>query len=235
MTPLDHPDSYSLGDAIDRLREEMVRLNQSIKSCQLACSVAKIKNNSRSRSFRKFARVRPARIVPRLKRYRGTIVGLRAVSMTVYSIAEHLICFPIGPTVTIVFSLSFARHISASQIDDYSSDSCASGEISQPILIPRPRSAQRLDKTLYNSTDSLVETPEEQPYRRHRRHRGTGGGGGARILMGAKAASCSDLLLDFDESSSVGRRVRLSLSPSLPPSLPPTHPTHLLNIHLPFH
>ncbi len=115
--------------------------------------------------------------------------------------------------------LIFHRHISASQIDDYSSDSCVSNEISLPMPISRPRSAHRLDKNYYRSTDSLGESPEEQPFQPRRRHRG---GGGARAFMGAKAASCSDLLLEFDERSSSSRRPVSSLSLFLPLSLPPS-------------
>ena len=53
-TPVDHRDNYFLEEAIELLREELLRLNASIKSCELACSVAKIRNSSRrSGSIRK--------------------------------------------------------------------------------------------------------------------------------------------------------------------------------------
>jgi hypothetical protein len=46
-TALDNKDSTYLGEAIDLLHEELIRLNTSIKSCELACSVARIRNNGR--------------------------------------------------------------------------------------------------------------------------------------------------------------------------------------------
>jgi len=54
-TPLNHPDNYYLGEAVENLREELFRLNHSIKSCQLACSVTRIRNGRRP-SFRRFSR-----------------------------------------------------------------------------------------------------------------------------------------------------------------------------------
>jgi len=54
-TPLNHPDNYYLGEAVENLREELFRLNHSIKSCQLACSVTRIRNG-RKASFRRFSR-----------------------------------------------------------------------------------------------------------------------------------------------------------------------------------
>jgi hypothetical protein len=44
---LDNKDSPYLKEAIDLLHEELIRLNSSIKSCELACSVARIRNNGR--------------------------------------------------------------------------------------------------------------------------------------------------------------------------------------------
>ncbi|CAI8011627.1 FYVE, RhoGEF and PH domain-containing protein 3 [Geodia barretti] len=44
---LDNRDSPYLKEAIDLLHEELIRLNSSIKSCELACSVARIRNNGR--------------------------------------------------------------------------------------------------------------------------------------------------------------------------------------------
>lgn len=38
QTPVDHPDSYYIGEALSRLHKELTKLNLSIKSCQMACS-----------------------------------------------------------------------------------------------------------------------------------------------------------------------------------------------------
>lgn len=48
-TPIDHPDNYCVADGIEKLHGEMIRLNQSIKSCQLACSVRRVQSR---KSFR---------------------------------------------------------------------------------------------------------------------------------------------------------------------------------------
>lgn len=51
-TPLDHPDSYYVGEALAKLHKEMTKLNISIKSCQMACPTSK-KNSFRFKSGRK--------------------------------------------------------------------------------------------------------------------------------------------------------------------------------------
>lgn len=74
QTPLEHPDNYYVGEAVDQLRGEMIRLNKSIQSCQLACSVARIRNG-RTRSFRMFTKPpgrRPRRALSKLKRHVST-------------------------------------------------------------------------------------------------------------------------------------------------------------------
>lgn len=50
---MDHPDNGFIEEAVELLRDELVRLNASIKSCELACSVTRIRNGSRSRSIRR--------------------------------------------------------------------------------------------------------------------------------------------------------------------------------------
>jgi hypothetical protein len=52
-TPVDHTDNYFLEEAIKLLHEELLRLNASIKSCELACSVSRIRNGRRSGSIRR--------------------------------------------------------------------------------------------------------------------------------------------------------------------------------------
>ena len=52
-TPIDHPDNYFIEEAVDLLRDELVRMNASIKSCELACSVTRIRSGNRSRSIRR--------------------------------------------------------------------------------------------------------------------------------------------------------------------------------------
>ena len=67
---MDHPDNYYVADAIDKLHEEMIRLNQSIKSCQLACSVRRVQSR---KSFRFSRGVRRSNtrisMATQLKRY----------------------------------------------------------------------------------------------------------------------------------------------------------------------
>lgn len=63
QTPMDHPDNFYLTDAIQLLHEELLRLNQSIKACQLACSVRRVNVRSKA-SFR----VRTERAIAKLKR-----------------------------------------------------------------------------------------------------------------------------------------------------------------------
>lgn len=46
-TPVEHRDNYYLEDAIELLREELMRLNASIKSCELAGSVARVRTGRR--------------------------------------------------------------------------------------------------------------------------------------------------------------------------------------------
>ena len=46
-TPVDNKDSMFLQEAVDLLHDELIRLNSSIKSCELACSVTRIRNNGR--------------------------------------------------------------------------------------------------------------------------------------------------------------------------------------------
>ena len=71
-TPMDHPDNYYVADGIDKLHEEMIRLNQSIKSCQLACSVRRVQSRKSFR-FAKGVRRSNSRIsaATQLKRYAG--------------------------------------------------------------------------------------------------------------------------------------------------------------------
>ena len=52
-TPMENTDHYYLQEAVDLLREELQRLNASIKSCELACSVTRIRNGRRSASIRR--------------------------------------------------------------------------------------------------------------------------------------------------------------------------------------
>ena len=61
-TPLDHPDNFYVSDVIDLIHEELIRLNQSIKACQLALSVRRVPLRKPS------IKLRTERAIARLKR-----------------------------------------------------------------------------------------------------------------------------------------------------------------------
>ncbi|XP_064403635.1 rho guanine nucleotide exchange factor 38-like isoform X2 [Halichondria panicea] len=64
QTPMDHPDNFYVSDAIDLIHHELLRLNQSIKSCQQACSVRRVSVRSKA-SFR----ARTEKAIAKLKRH----------------------------------------------------------------------------------------------------------------------------------------------------------------------
>lgn len=48
-TPEDHPDNYYIESILKELKARLVGLDHSIKSCQLACSVTRIKERNHSK------------------------------------------------------------------------------------------------------------------------------------------------------------------------------------------
>jgi len=57
QTSLDHPDNFYVTDAIELIHSELLRLNESIKSCQLACSVRRAtKPSFKTRAIAKIKR-----------------------------------------------------------------------------------------------------------------------------------------------------------------------------------
>lgn len=86
------------------------------------------------------------------------------------------------------------RHVSTANIDDYSSGDSSEGGARLQHL---PRHHSVLDNSFYRSSESLVATDM-----------GEGRGRGQYHLKGSisaqnRAASCSDLLLDLDETRKV--------------------------------
>jgi hypothetical protein len=65
-TPSDHPDHYYIGEAMKRLRKELMKLNLSIVSCQMVCPVTK--KSPKAKNLTRRASRKPSRTLSMLKR-----------------------------------------------------------------------------------------------------------------------------------------------------------------------
>ena len=105
-TPLEHPDNVYISEAISQLHKELTKLNLSIKSCEMACSVSR-KNLIRSKGVSRRASRRAARTFAVLKRFVFPVELPDIGFLPTFREVEGLLQHPASTIILICLVISF--------------------------------------------------------------------------------------------------------------------------------